>query len=146
MRLLQGLSRLLLLFPFSAALLVCSNSASGQVGDTGVGGAGLQILQGLSPEQRQAISQQLGGGATGTPGARSLQVPDEEQQNLVRQQQRQVLTDMQRQRAELDRLSPFLRADDWVVITIDVNPLPGLPASPLPAGALGALSNLPSGT
>ena len=128
MRLMQGLSRLLLLLPFSAALLVWSNSASGQVGDTTGGGAGLQILQGLSPEQRQAISQQLGG-STGTSAARPLPVPDEEQQNLARQQQRQVLTDMQRQRAELERLSPFLRADDWVVITIDVNPLPALPGS-----------------
>ena len=145
MRLMQGLSRLLLLLPFSAALLVWSNSASGQVGDTTGGGAGLQILQGLSPEQRQAISQQLGG-STGTSAARPLPVPDEEQQNLARQQQRQVLTDMQRQRAELERLSPFLRADDWVVITIDVNPLPGLPGSPLQAGTLGAFGNLPPGT
>jgi protein involved in polysaccharide export with SLBB domain len=44
------------------------------------------------------------------------------------QQQRELLTDTQKQRAELQRLSPFLQAEDWVVITIDSNPLPAPPS------------------
>jgi polysaccharide export outer membrane protein len=146
MGLMQRLSRLLVLLPLTVTLLVCIGSASGQTTENPLGGgAGLQILQGLSPEQRQAIGQQFGGGATGAQAVRPSTGGDEEQQALNRQQQRQLLTDMQRQRAELDRLSPFLRSDDWVVLTIDSIPLPGLPPSPLQPGALGALTNVPPG-
>src|SRR5215467_8931602 len=78
--------------------------------------SGLQILQGLSPEQRSAISQQLGGGGglgggtTGGLGTRTTPL-SEEQQNLMLQQQREQLIDQQKQRAELQRLSPFLQGE-----------------------------------
>jgi protein involved in polysaccharide export with SLBB domain len=110
---------------------------------------GLQILQGLSPEQRAAISQQLGGGGLGGlqgGGLGTRQTPlSEQQENLVLQQQREQLIEQQKQRAELERLSPFLRGDDWIVLTIDTVPLPGAGAPPsaapaAPAGLLGALS------
>src|SRR5438105_2301464 len=110
----------------------------------------LQMMQGLSPEQREAIARQLGGvgagglgGTQGTLGGRQQQA-DEEQQTLMRQQQRELLMDVQKQRAEMERLSPFLQAEDWVVITIDSKPLPvvtGTPATPQ-TSALGALTNL----
>ncbi len=137
MRLMQRLAGLLVLFALSAALLLCGNAATGQTNENPMG-AGLQMLQGLSPEQRESISQQLGGGGLGntgtTPGAvgaRALPM-NEEQQNLMLQQQRDLLMDQLKQRAELQRLSPFLKAEDWVVITIDSNPLPAGP--PVPTG------------
>src|SRR5437588_9532963 len=131
----------------SMALLLFIGPAGGQSFDNSI--ESLQMLQGLSPEQRDAIARQLGGlgaggGTQGTLGGRQQQA-DEEQQNLLRQQQRDLLMDTQKQRAEMERLSPFLRGEDWVVITIDSNPLPGeTPATPqtnLPSNVLG---NLPS--
>jgi polysaccharide export outer membrane protein len=137
------------LLALSMALFLFIDPASGQSVDNSL--ESLQMMQGLSPEQRDAISRQLGGfgagglgGTQGTLGGR-LQQPDEEQQNLMRQQQRDLLMDTQKQRAEMERLSPFLQGEDWVVITIDSNPLPAeTPATPqtnLPSNALG---NLPS--
>jgi protein involved in polysaccharide export with SLBB domain len=114
--------------------------ASGSTLDTG-----LQILQGLSSEQRAAITEQLGGGgrggAQGTLGVRESP-QSEEQQNLLLQQQREALIEQQKQRAELQRLSPYLEGDDWVVITIDYSPLPAgnpPPTTPPVPGALAAL-------
>src|SRR5213082_2707582 len=108
----------------------------------------LQMMQGLSPEQREAIARQLGGvgagglgGTQGTLGGRQQQA-DEEQQSLVRQQQRELLMDVQKQRAEMERLSPFLQAEDWVVITIDSKPLPVGTQTPATPQALAALTNL----
>jgi len=134
---------------FGIFLLASADHSYGQTSGSGLEG-GLQILQGLSPEQRAAISQQLGGGGLGSSGQGTLgtrQTPlSEEQQNLMLQQQREQLLEQQKQRTELDRLSPFLRADDWVVITIDSVPLPGgAPAAPsaapaAPTSLLGALS------
>src|SRR5438105_4795744 len=131
------------LFALSMAPLLFVGRASGQSSLES-----LQMMQGLSPEQRDAISRQLGGlgagsGTQGTLGGRQQQA-DEEQQNLMRQQQRDLLMDVQKQRAELERLSPFLQAEDWVVITIDSKPLPvvtGTPATPQ-TSALGTLTNL----
>jgi polysaccharide export outer membrane protein len=143
------------LFALSVVLLLVSvhhsyGQTSGSTLETG-----LQILQGLSPEQRAAISQQLGGGGGGGGlGGGALgtrQTPQgEEQQNLMLQQQREQLMEQQKQRAELQRLSPFLQGEDWVVISIDSVPLPGgAPAAPgaptAPAGLLGALGAAPSG-
>src|SRR5690348_13120277 len=112
--------RLSILFALLATLLVAAvgdsyGQTSGSPLDTG-----LQILQGLSPDQRAAISQQLGGGGLGGTtqgniGARPTP-ESEQQQNLVLQQQRDLLVEQQKQRAELQRLSPFLQAEDWVVI------------------------------
>src|SRR5205807_2990434 len=107
----------------------------------------LQMMQGLSPEQREAIARQLGGvgagglGGQGTLGGRQQQA-DEEQQTLMRQQQRELLMDVQKQRAEMERLSPFLQAEDWVVITIDSKPLPVGTQTPATPQALAALTNL----
>ncbi|TMJ00619.1 MAG: hypothetical protein E6G97_18805 [Alphaproteobacteria bacterium] len=132
------------LLALSMALLLFIGPAGGQSFDNSI--ESLQMMQGLSPEQRDAISRQLGGlgagglgGAQGTLGGRQQQA-DEEQQNLMRQQQRDLLMDTQKQRAEMERLSPFLRGEDWVVITIDSNPLPGETPN-VPSNVLG---NLPS--
>jgi polysaccharide export outer membrane protein len=149
MRLMQRLAGLVLVALF-AALLNPLSPAHGQT----TGSPVEQILQGLSPEQMSAISGQLGGGLGGAGGAQgsqsalSRQVPQtEEQQSLLLQQQRDLFMDQQRQRTELQRLSPFLQPEDWVVITIDVNPLPAGNPSPStvpPAAALGGLAGAQS--
>jgi polysaccharide biosynthesis/export protein len=127
MRVTQRLSSLVLGCTLAAAVLVCVERAYGQTSTGSVAGTELQILQGLSPDQRQAIEEQLGatgtGGTTGTQGTR-VPPETEEQQNLMLQQQRQNVLDQEKQRTEMQRLSPFLQADDWIVITIDSNPLP----------------------
>jgi protein involved in polysaccharide export with SLBB domain len=145
MRLMQPLAGLSILVALVAALLTPWDAAQGQTPGAPV----QQILQGLSPEQISAISQQLGGaglGGTGQP-AQALPRPvpqTEEAQALALQQQREVVTEQQKQRAELQRLSPFLEGDDWVVVTIDSIPLPAVNALPTaaPAGAAGALGAL----
>src|SRR5437763_1360732 len=131
------------LLALSMALLLFIGPASGQ--SLGNAIQSLQMMQGLSPEERDAISRQLGGlgtgGTQGTLGGRQQQA-DEEQQNLMRQQQRDLLMDVQKQRAEMERLSPFLQGEDWVVITIDSNPLPDATQTPA-MPQTGALANLP---
>jgi protein involved in polysaccharide export with SLBB domain len=143
----QRLAGLLVFFALSAALLNMPDPVQGQT----TGSPIEELLQGLTPEQRSAISQSLGGiggtsgigGTQGAAGARPLP-GSEEQQALMLQQQRDLLTDAQKQRAELQRLSPFLQAEDWVVITIDSSPLPApAPSGPLlTPGALGALGGV----
>jgi protein involved in polysaccharide export with SLBB domain len=141
-----------ILFALFAIFLFASTDHSyGQVSGSTLE-TGLQILQGLSPEQRAAVEQQLGGGGLGglgggvQGGLGTRQTPqNEEQENLVLQQQREQLIEQQKQRAELQRLSPFLQGEDWVVISIDVVPLPSAaPLAPsaapgVPPGLLGAL-------
>ncbi len=145
MRLMQRPAGLLVLFVLSAALVISVDPAYGQTS----GSPMEQILQGLSPDQLGSLSQQFGGtGAGGAQGAQGAlgnrQLPmSEEQQNLMLQQQRDLLRDQQRQRGEMQRLSPFLQAEDWVVITVDSNPLPAgnqPPGAAPQAGALGALA------
>src|SRR5438105_6167014 len=127
----------------SATLLTGVNPASGQTSNTS---GGLQMLQGLSPQQREALSRQLGGaggGTQGTLGGRGQQA-DEELLDITVQQQLELLMAEERQRTELQRLSPFLQGEDWVVITIDSNPLPADPQTPTTpqTSALGGLTNL----
>jgi len=126
----------------SATLLTWVGAVNGQTS------GGLQMLQGLSPQQRDALARQLGGlgnaGTQGTLGGRPQQA-DEEQQNLLQQQQRELLMDEEKERAEMQRLSPFLQGEDWLIITIDFNPLPAEPQTPTtpPTSSLGGLTNLP---
>jgi polysaccharide export outer membrane protein len=145
MRVTERLSSLVLGCALAATVLVCFDRAYGQTGTSSTADTELSILQGLSPEQRQTIEQQLGGGGIGgaagsTQGSR---VPPmtEDQQNLMLQQQRQTLLDQDKRRTEMERLSPFLEADDWIVITVDSNPLPAAnkpPSLMQPPGTPGA--------
>jgi len=146
----QRFAGVLVLSAVVAASLVCLGPAYGQAT---TGSPIEQLLQGLSPEQLGVISQQLGGGGLGgtrsTPGAlggRELPA-SEEQQSLMLQQQREELQEREKQRSELERLSPFLQVGDWVVITVDSTPLPaGNPAPPsaVPQAALTALGVAPT--
>jgi len=144
MRLMQRPSGLLVAFLLSVTLPLCVETAYGQ----GSGSPVEQLLQGLSGDQLGSFSQQFGGNgnAQGQGGLGARQTPaTEEQQNLMLQQQRDTLQEQQKQRAELQRLSPFLQAEDWVIITVDSNPLPAgnsqsSATAPSPTGALGALA------
>jgi polysaccharide biosynthesis/export protein len=126
MRLLQRLSGPFVLLALSAVVPFCIDSASGQTQNPL--DQGLQILQGLSPEQLGSLQQNGGlGGIGGAQGQQQnpLREPlTEEQQSIMLEQQQLQLQEQQRQRGEMQRLSPFLQPDDWVVITIDYNPLP----------------------
>src|SRR5215831_1300196 len=106
MRLMRRLAGLRVLLTLSAALLSPLALVQGQTPGTPVE----QILQGLSPEQIGAISQQFGGipgaGAQQAQGALPRAAPQsEEAQALALQQQRELLREQQKQRAELQRLS-----------------------------------------
>jgi polysaccharide biosynthesis/export protein len=142
MRLMQRLAGPLVLFALSAASFITLDTAYGQSNGSPVE----QLLQGLSPDQLGSLSGQFGGtGAGGAQGAlNGRQGPaTEEQQNLMLQQQHDLLQDQQKQRAELTRLSPFLQSEDWVVITIDYNPLPaGNQPPPTAQPQLGALTGV----
>lgn len=148
MRLMHRFSRLLPALS-CAALTVCIAPAHGQNSGSAID-TGLQILQGLSPEQRSAITQQLGGTGGGSSNESAPtnrpQPATEAEQNLMLQQQRDQLEAQRKQRTEGQRLSPFLAGEDWVVITIDTNPLPRIsgPQIGLPGGlspsAISALS------
>ncbi len=124
----------LLAAALTMTLLIGVGPAGGQTGGS-IMDQGLQILQGLSPEQRNSLGQF--GGANGQQnqlGGRGTELT-EEQQNLMLQEQRDQLEEERKQRAEMDRLSPFLRADDWVVVTVDLQPLPvEPPQNPLQPG------------
>ena len=144
MRLMRPLAGLLFVSALSASSLIFPGLARGQTPGSPV----QQILQGLSPEQLNAISQQMGGaagvGAQGLQGSAPRPSPEtEEQQNLSLQQQREQLRQQQRQLSEAERLSPYLQSEEWVVITIDSKPLPSANA-PAPTGVLGALGTAPS--
>src|SRR5438552_3628861 len=92
---------LTVLFTLSASLLTWVGPANGQTS------GGLQMLQGLSPQQRDALARQLGGvgggslgNMQGTLGGRQSQA-DEDLLNIIQQQQREQLMDETTERAEL---------------------------------------------
>jgi hypothetical protein len=144
MRLMRRLAGLLCALP--AAVLISVDPAYGQSSGSAAD-AGLQILQGLSPDQVGSLSRQLGG-TNGTQNSQSMRQQPlvEEQQSLMLQQQREQMSEQRKQRAEQDRLNPYLQGDDWIVVTIDWLPLVGgnqvSAAQPGPLGALaGAAGN-----
>ena len=135
----QRLAGPLVLFILFVAVLTRLTPVYGQTAGSGLE----QLLQGLSPDQIGSITQQLG--TNGTQGASVGQRPtpaSDEQQNLMLQQQRDLLQEQQRQRMEMQRLTPFLQAEDWVVITIDSNPLPAAAPPTAAASQAGVLSAL----
>src|ERR1700722_20694302 len=149
--------------------------ASGQSSsDSSTMDSGLQMLQGLSPDQRDAIKNQLGIGGGGTGGAlggnsQSMGGGNQQNDQLQGVVDQDLLDQLKRQEEDIDLRSPYLKGDDWVIVSIDINPLPPLNQSPnqqqqqtqqqqqqqqqqgnglpntanLPASALSALSNTP---
>src|SRR5579862_8229880 len=134
----------LLILTLPATLLIRVGPASAQNQDNSIADTGLQILQGLSPDQRDAITQQLGnlsgnggaGGGLGNSRQRSLETNQPADQGLLNEQR----LELEQQKAEFDRLSPYLKGEDWIVITIDSSPLPAVnPATNLPLGTQGSI-------
>ena len=136
MRQLRGLLASLLVL--AGCFLFHVESALGQTAPTA---EELQIFQGLSPEQQQAIMEQLGKGATdqssglGTPGG--AQSPDQfgrprtispfGQTDQTKGGGRERKKNEEDQEEE-EPLIPALKARDWVIIEIDYQ----LPPRPVP--------------
>ena len=111
--------------------LLCAPRTNAQSGSSPID-TGLQILQGLSPDQLGAITQQLGIGQGAQGALTGHETPlTEDQQALLLQQQRDQIVQQKKMRAEMERLSIYLEGDDWVVVTIDSSPLPLPPLSPI---------------
>ena len=97
---------------------------------------GLQMLQGLSPDQRDAIMNQLGiggGGAAGGGlggGSQSLGGRDGQNDQLLGAMDQGRAEQWKRQEEEFDLRSPYLKGDDWIIVSMDINPLPPLTQSP----------------
>lgn len=92
----------------------------------------LQIFQGLTPEQQDALMRQLGGG-TGQEGTGATSAnPFGERQGQT--ERRPTLEEMQQQRRmnvpdeEAEPVIPVLKSQDWVIIEIDYQ----LPPRPVP--------------
>jgi protein involved in polysaccharide export with SLBB domain len=142
MRLTRGFGAVFVVLAVTSAVVV--DPAHGQSTDSAIS-TGLQILQGLSPQQREAISQQTGGATGGQGDLSGRPSPmSEAEQGLMLQQQREQLLQQRNLRDEVRRLSPYLQGDDWIVVTIDSSPLPSL-LQAQQAGAPGALANLAAG-
>lgn len=107
----------------------------------------LQIFQGLSPEQQQAVLNAIGGGGGQIPG----QLPS--QLGRSRQPGGQVgsPTDLERERLkkaegeETEPVIPVLKPEDWVVIEIDYQ-LPPRPIPPYLQSLYAAQTGLASAT
>ncbi len=101
--------------------------ASGQSSDSSISDIGSQLLQGLSSDQRDAITNQLGIGGGQSQGLGGRRMPGQDELQQAQQNARRLTAE---QKDELDRLSPFIAADDWVVVTVDTSPLPAIAAAP----------------
>jgi protein involved in polysaccharide export with SLBB domain len=129
----SGFRWLAILALYAIGFIPCVPASGQSSSDSSSIDSGLQMLQGLSPDQRDAIMNQLGvGGGTGLGGGGSQSLGGRTQQND--QQQGDMDQDraeqLKRQEEELDLRSPYLKGDDWIIVSIDINPLPPLTQSP----------------
>jgi polysaccharide biosynthesis/export protein len=110
--------------------------------DTSISDIGQQVLQGMSPDARDSIMNQLGvgnGSNSANGGARRQSV--DSQGNDIGSGMQPRLTPAQQD--ELERLSPYLAPGDWVIITVDSNPLPALQGPGNNLQQLGAGGGIP---
>lgn len=128
------------LFPLGAALAQ-STGGNNSGGGNSISDLEQQVLQGLSPDQRDAIMNQLGIGSNNGQNGNGRRNGENQQNDMGQERQHEPTPSEQ---AEIDRLSPYLQAEDWVVITIDSNPLPALHLTPTPQPSTpGGTSELP---
>src|SRR5450755_3398711 len=127
MALRRGVVRLLaILAVFAIGFIPCAPVSGQSSSDSSPIDSGLQMLQGLSPDQRDSIMNQVGGGAgSQSQGGRDRQ--NDQQQGDMDQDRAEQL---KRQEEEFDLRSPYLKGDDWIIVAIDINPLPPLTLSP----------------
>jgi hypothetical protein len=131
--------------PFTrlAILVLCITSLSsvGPVTAQSTGSSDntqLQMLQSLSPDQRDAIMNQMGvgnqgtgpasgmGGASGVGGLGTQVMPGRQRPTEEQEEQEadaRIRDEEQRRFDEQrDLLYPFFKGDDWLIITIDAYP------------------------
>jgi len=131
----RSVFRGLALLAWSAIGFMPCIPASGQSSsDSSSMDSGLQMLQGLSPDQRDAIMNQFGiggGGAAGAGGgSQSLGGGTHQNDQLQGAFDQDLAEQLKRQEEDFDLRSPYLKGDDWVIVSIDINPLPPLTQSP----------------
>lgn len=156
---------LLAILALSAASLNSTGPATAQSTGTSPSDSQLQMLQNLTPEQRDAIMNQLGVGAAGGIGGGGAQTlsgrgrqNDQTQQPGDTDQERALQQGQMRLDEEAELLSPFLKGEDWIIVSVDAYPPPantltqnpqqpnGIPAIPgLPTSALPTVSPNTSG-
>lgn len=117
------LTALAVLFPFVG--LIHSSAAVAQAAMPSA--EQLEMLRSLSPEQRDAILQQLSGGRSGSTGSSSSRSRDDglrgtTAQELEIERRRREELKAQESEEELRNGMPILKGDDWVIIKIAVPP------------------------
>jgi polysaccharide biosynthesis/export protein len=117
------LTGLLLTF---VGLWLFANSAYAQT-DSGTGMGALQMLQGLTPDEQQAILGQMTGNQTlgsGTSVLGNQQQLGMTSQAQMQQMQQQMLIRQKRQQEEQQAFLPVLKGGDWVIVEIGVHLAP----------------------
>jgi protein involved in polysaccharide export with SLBB domain len=134
MALRRGVVRLLAILAVSAIGFVPGAPVSGQSSsDSSPIDTGLQMLQGLSSDQRDSIMNQLGGagGNSGVSGgSQSLGGRDRQNDQQQGDMDQDRAEQLKRLQEDLDLRSPYLKGDDWIIVAMDINPLPPLTQSP----------------
>jgi len=131
MRVTSGAFRKLAILALSAMAIVPCVPVSGQSLDSSSPiDTGLQMLQGLSSDQRNSIMNQLGTGGVGGNNSQSSSNTDRQSDQQQGDMDQDRAEQLKRQEEELDLRSPYLKGDDWVIVSIDINPLPPLTQSP----------------
>ena len=134
MALRRGVVRLLAILAACAIGFVPCAPVSGQSSsDSSPLDTGLQMLQGLSSEQRDSIMNQLGGagGNSGVSGgSQSLGGRDRQNDQQQGDMDQDRAEQLKRLQEDLDLRSPYLKGDDWIIVAMDINPLPPLTQSP----------------
>jgi polysaccharide biosynthesis/export protein len=105
----------------------------------------LQMLQNLTPEQREEIMRQIGGASSGGSSTSSNSRRDRDDEDRNARPQDQILDPETRRQAvtrtpdgeEFRNGVPLLKGDDWVIIKIDFQqfPLLSAPNAAAPGGA-----------
>jgi polysaccharide biosynthesis/export protein len=126
----RGVVRLLAILAVSAIGFVPCAPVSGQSSsDSSPIDTGLQMLQGLSQDQRDSIMNQVGGGGAGGGtggGSQSLGGRDRQNDQQQGDMDQDRAEQLKRLQEDLDLRSPYLKGDDWIIVSIDINPLPPL--------------------
>jgi polysaccharide biosynthesis/export protein len=106
---------------FGLWLLADSAYAQTSPLSSGTGGGLMQIFQGLSPQEQQAIMNQLGSGGALGPGTSALtlgQSVGNMSQSQLQELQQQMSVRQKRAQEDQQSLIPVLEGGDWVIVQI----------------------------
>jgi polysaccharide biosynthesis/export protein len=161
MRLRRRPFRWLAILALSAASINSNGPATAQSTGASPSDSQLQMLQSLTPEQRDAIMNQLGvgtgggggnGATSGGIGGSGTQTNPGRQRQTDQTQQEADADERARQQVQMqfdeerELLSPFLKGEDWIIVSIDAYPSPGSTAtqSPQQPSGVPAMTGLPT--